>query len=329
MSELLRQPRLRKSIVTVLLIALALSSAFTWLQRGLLQHALGPLDRQAEAHIEATMTRAVYTFAAARGINALVSVIQGTAIAVSPAGVGVTLGVGEVLDPINDLIERFSWIMLVSSTSLGIQRVLLEMSDWIAIQGLLTVGLLVLAVSVWCRALGSVDLRRLARRLLIIALLIRFFIPAYALASEAIYARFLAPRYEKAAQSMDTLRQDLKTAAKVVARENDTHPSPGYLSDMRLFLQETRDFMDIRKQIDHLKNKSSRLTEYTISLIVVFCLQTILLPLAMLWLFTWFARRPRLLALPPANSHAGPLGANRRQPPRASAKAPKPPEIKL
>ena len=98
---------------------------------------------------------------------------------------------------------------------------------------------------------------------------------------------------------------------------------------MRLFLQETRDFMDIRKQIDHLKTKSSRLTEYTISLIVVFCLQTILLPLAMLWLFTWFARRPRLLALPPANSHAGPLGANRRQPPRASAKAPKPPEIKL
>ena len=201
MSELRRQTRLRKSIVTAILIALALSSALTWLQRGLLQHTLGPLDRRAEAHIEATMTRAVYTFAAARGINALVSVIQGTAIAVSPAGVGVTLGVGEVLDPINDLIERFSWIMLVSSTSLGIQRVMLEMSDWIAIQGLLTVALLFSALSVWCRVLGSIDLRRLAGRLLIMALLIRLFIPAYALASEAIYARFLAPHHRIRAES--------------------------------------------------------------------------------------------------------------------------------
>ncbi len=274
------------------------------------------------------MTRAVYTFAAARGINALVSVIQGTVIAVSPAGVGVTLGVGEVLDPINDLIERFSWIMLVSSTSLGIQRVVLEMSDWIAIQGLLTVALLAMALSVWCRALGRVDFRRLAGRLLIIGLLIRFFIPAYALASEAIYTRFLAPHYEKAAQSMDTLRQDLKTAAKAVARENDPNPSQGYLSDMRLFLQETRDFMDIRRHIDHLKTKSARLAEYTISLIVVFGLQTILLPLTMLWLFAWLARRPHLLALPPANSHAGALGADLPQAPPASVEAAKPPEIK-
>ncbi len=328
MSELLRQTWLRKSILTVILIALAWSSASTWLQRGLLQHALGPLDRRAEAHIEATMTRAVYTFAAARGINALVSVIQGTVIAVSPAGVGVTLGVGEVLDPINDLIERFSWIMLVSSTSLGIQRVVLEMSDWIAIQGLLTVALLAMALSVWCRALGRVDFRRLAGRLLIIGLLIRFFIPAYALASEAIYTRFLAPHYEKAAQSMDTLRQDLKTAAKAVARENDPNPSQGYLSDMRLFFQETRDFMDIRRHIDHLKTKSARLAEYTISLIVVFGLQTILLPLTMLWLFAWLARRPHLLALPPANSHAGALDADLPQAPPASAEAAKPPEIK-
>ena len=34
----------------------------------------------------------------------------------------------KVLDPINDLAERFSWVMLVNTASLGIQRILMEKS---------------------------------------------------------------------------------------------------------------------------------------------------------------------------------------------------------
>ena len=42
-----------------------------------------------------------------------------------PAGVGVTLSIGELLDPFNDMVERFSWVMLLTSVSLGIQKILL------------------------------------------------------------------------------------------------------------------------------------------------------------------------------------------------------------
>ena len=86
---------IRTVIITALLVAGAISSA-TWLHRGLAQTPLKHVDAQAETHLEETMTRAAYTFAAVRGINALISMIQGTALAVSPAGVGVSLSVGEI-----------------------------------------------------------------------------------------------------------------------------------------------------------------------------------------------------------------------------------------
>ena len=43
-----------------------------------------------------------------------------------PVGVGVTLTIGEVLDPLNDLVERFAWLALVASVSLGLQMTLGE-----------------------------------------------------------------------------------------------------------------------------------------------------------------------------------------------------------
>ena len=72
------------------------------------------------------------------------SVIQDTEIAFSPAGVGVTLAVGEILDPINDLIERFSFVMLVSTASLGIQKILLEVGIWFGFRLLLTFSMLLI-----------------------------------------------------------------------------------------------------------------------------------------------------------------------------------------
>lgn len=327
MSAINRRALIRKSIITLLLTALAVSTASSWLHDRVLQPAMQPLDTKAESYIEDTMTRAAYTFAAARAINALISMIQGTAIAVSPAGVGVTLSIGEVLDPINDLIERFSWIMLVSTTSLGLQRVLMEVGNWLAIQWLLTAALLCLALSLWFRPRVMFDTRRMAERLLILALLVRFFIPGYAIISEDIYQRFLAARYEEATQSLDSLRQDLKATATVVAQDSNANGSEGYLDNMRQFLQETREFMDIRQQIDRLKAKLTHLTEYTVTLIVVFSLQTLLLPLFLMWLATRFIRQaPRLVwPVPIQGKTASPKAAPDADP--TNDDRPKPPEI--
>lgn len=49
---------------------------------------------------------------------------QGTEVAVEPAGVGVTSAPAQALDPINELIEQFSLLMLGASVSIGLQRAL-------------------------------------------------------------------------------------------------------------------------------------------------------------------------------------------------------------
>ncbi len=96
------------------------------------------IDQRAAADYEQLFQRAFITFALARTINGVISVVQGTEVALQPAGVGVTLTPGEILDPVNDLIERFSWIMMGATVSLGIQNVLLDVSAWWFIQVLVT-----------------------------------------------------------------------------------------------------------------------------------------------------------------------------------------------
>lgn len=45
---------------------------------------------------------------------------QGTEVAVEPAGVGVIFTPGQILDPVNDLLEQFSNLMLAASVAFGI-----------------------------------------------------------------------------------------------------------------------------------------------------------------------------------------------------------------
>ena len=78
------------------------------------------LDHPAENYVDESIKNAGLIYASARAINAAVSVAQSANL-----GVGVSISIGELLDPINDLIERFSAAMEISITSLAMQKVLL------------------------------------------------------------------------------------------------------------------------------------------------------------------------------------------------------------
>ena len=110
--------RRRKILMTVLAL-LAVAAALS-----------GVVDSASRDYGEQAFKRALLTFAVARTLNGVISVAQGTEVAIEPGGVGVNFTVGQVLDPINDLVERFSAVMLVATSSLGLQNVLLRISGW-------------------------------------------------------------------------------------------------------------------------------------------------------------------------------------------------------
>jgi hypothetical protein len=276
-------PVQRKSAITVITLIVAVLAYSSLLGLFIAKTPLHQLDRRAEAYVEKTMVRAAYTFAIVRGLNGMISVIQGTEIAVSPAGIGLNLSVGEVLDPINDLAERFSWIMLVSTTSLGVQRIVMEMGDWLGLRILLATAMLLLAVSVWKRCWGFLDLQSIAIRLVMLALTARLFIPAVALVSETIYDRFLNFHYIEATETLTRISDDLQEVVPTVQEKSDNSGSESTLQELRRWLAETKNLLDIRAKIEALGAKLQRFTEDTVRLMVVFIFQTIIIPLIMLW----------------------------------------------
>jgi hypothetical protein len=276
-------PVQRKCAVTVIALIVAVLAYSSLLGLFIAKTPLNRLDQRAEAYVEKTMVRAAYTFAIVRGLNGMISMIQGTEIAVSPAGIGVTLSVGEVLDPINDLAERFSWIMLVSTTSLGVQRIVMEMGDWLGLRILLATAMLLLAVSVWKRCWGFLDLQSIAIRLVMLALTARLFIPAVALVSETIYDRFLNFHYIEATETLTRISDDLQEVVPTVQEKSDNSGSESTLQELRRWLAETKNLLDIRAKIEALGAKLQRFTEDTVRLMVVFIFQTIIIPLIMLW----------------------------------------------
>jgi len=88
----------------------------------------GVLDRSSGKYVDEALVQAFSTYAVARGINGVVSVLQSVSVGGS-LGVAFNVSPGEVLDPINDLVERFAAIMELSIGSLLIQKLLIAITS--------------------------------------------------------------------------------------------------------------------------------------------------------------------------------------------------------
>ncbi len=269
-------PVARWMLVTAVVVTVILSS-------------LTPVDRMAEAEYKALFQRALITFALARTLNGVISAVQGTELALQPAGVGVTLTPGQVLDPINDLVERFSWIMLGATLSLGIQQVLLDVGQWWGIKVLLGVlGLFWL----WLRHQNSVKLNssgerseQVLFRLFIIVAFMRFAVPVAMIANEGMYRLFLESRYLESTQMIETAGSEIRQASATDTEAAVAEAEEGVLNSLGKMFENTRNTLDIKKKVDYVAQRASGLIEHLIQLGVVFILQTGILPIAFLWIF--------------------------------------------
>lgn len=238
----------------------------------------GLLERGAEQQHAQLLTRALVTFGIARSLNGIISVLQETELALQPAGMGVTLAPGQILDPVNDLIERFSWVMLVSAGSVGIQRLLLEISLWPWMTLILAAAALGWLLVV-ARSAGP-SARALATRVLLLAVFVRFAVPGVMLANHLVYGLFLEPAYTRASAELAQTRDDITR----LQAETDSDLTE------RGWFDRTADQLRIRERLDRYQALFSRLAENVIDLIAVFVLQTILLPLLFLWALLWLWR---------------------------------------
>jgi hypothetical protein len=236
---------------------------------------LAPLDAPAMERVDAGLKRALVSFASARALNAVISVLQGTEVTAQPMGFGVVFTPGQVLDPVNDLVESFSNAMLAASVAFGIQKVLIGVGGYWPISMLLTV---VAVAWAWQRFHPSQRPSAGLSRLLVILVMLRFAIPVVTLGSDVLFEKFLAADYAASQQAIDASSAQIEKAEPPVAAPAG---NAGVLDKMKSWLAEKN--LDASARLEALKLAVEKITERIINLIVIFLLQTLIVPLLLLW----------------------------------------------
>ena len=275
-----------KSRLMIALVALLLAIG-TWL----------PVSQSlALEQSEKGLTRALTSYAVARGLNAVISLAQGTELAVQPLGFGTVIAIGQLLDPINDLVEQLSSVMLMASVAFGLQILLIKIgAHW-----LLSLMLTAVAIAYAATALWRGGSPGWLKQLLLILAIARFAVPLYAVVSEGVYQGLLQDEYVAAQAGLRSGQESISRATGNQLSGDAVAADPAQVEKSRpwykAFPSEWKmpDFPkvpDLRKIPQDIAQAADRSVKHVIDVMVLFVLQTIVFPLVFFWLLLLATKR--------------------------------------
>jgi len=219
------------------------------------------LDSSMDNRIDESFKQALGVFATAKALNGVISLAQGTEI--GPPGV--TISIGEILDPINDLVERFSWIMLASLSSLGIQKILMNISVFNFLENLLIFSLIVSNILLFINRKKYYKSKNTFFRFTILLIFIRFSIPFMVMSNDFVYENFVKQEY------------NIEKSQKAISLAKD---------NISKFDQQKASYFSTsyyKNKMDEFRVIASNTADQIVDLIIVFLFQTILFPLFFIW----------------------------------------------
>ncbi len=214
------------------------------------------LDNYVDRYTSDALKNAAITYATARGINALVSVLQTTTVETSVVFVSGSASIGEILDPVNDLIERFSSVMTVVMGSLAAQKLLLLVSSHMVFQLLIAVlGVISILILYLC----SQKQFQYVLKLFLIVVFIRFSLGVAVAMNSMVDTAFLIGETEKYQEEMIVFKKDMEKQGENFDKDK------GLVQRIEIIVESSvKNFMN---------------------LIAVYLLKTIVFPLAFFYLF--------------------------------------------
>ena len=241
---------------------------------------IAPMDAPVMTQVDAGLKRALVSFASARALNGLLSVLQAAQVDIKPAGIGVTLSPGQLLAPVNELVKHFADLMLLACVAFGIQKVLISISGYWVVSGALTVVALAWAACHFRQSHAPIWLSSA----LVLMLMLRFAIPVAMLGTDALSQKFLTADYTAAQSAIDATTSK---AEKVKVPEPPTTDSKSWLPQMSNWIPS---LSEVKERYTKMLQAMEQSTEHIVKLIVVFLLQTLLLPLLLVWALLGIAR---------------------------------------
>ena len=262
-------PRKRPLLVLALLLILI----FTWTPWA-----------QDSARQQATdgLNRALATYATARAINALISVAQSTQVSVQPAGVGIATNPGEALDPVNDLVEQFSSLMLLASVAFGVQLLLIKAGA----HAFVSVALSLVAIA-WCAVCFSrLSSPQWLTKALVLLLLVRFAVPASVVASEQTYRALFESQYQESVNVLKSAPSNEESAPSASLPSVNPASRSSWQDWVPSFKNAPVAEKEPADKVDGVVGRMQAFVkvgvEHVVTLAALFVVQTLVLPLVFL-----------------------------------------------
>lgn len=239
------------------------------------------IDESAKKLVDDSFKQAVVVFGSAKALNAVISLAQGTELDLP----FVVVAIGEILDPINDLVEQFSLVMLASITSLGIQKILLGFVTNDIYNITLFVFIIIFNFWLFKRFNKDERVRDIFFKITLALLFLRFAIPMISYVNDISYNYFVKPEYniEKLNKNIIEVKDEVSrvTEDTIKQKENNSFFDK---------VMEKFDSSYYEKKVKEYSSAVDNSSEYIIDLIIVFIFQTILLPIAFLFVLYFFVK---------------------------------------
>jgi hypothetical protein len=235
---------------------------------------LRPLDERANAKVSDGLQKALVTYGTARALHGGVSVLQGTQVNAEPAGVGLTFSPGQILAPAAEMLKQFSDVMLFVCVAFGIQRLLIGIASHWFVSAALTITALAWA---W-QLVGERRPQAWLTNAFIVLLLIQFSVPVTILGSDHLFQRFLNEGYQEAQRAISPIASRAATPSQPIPADAE---KPGMLDRLKDWAHQKS--TSTVAEYESLKKTVEQTTAHIIRLLAVFLLQTVILPLTLLW----------------------------------------------
>ena len=242
------------------------------------------LDTKSKMHIDKAFNRAFITFGISKALNGVISVAQGTEVAIQPAGIGINLTPGQILDPVNDLIERFSWVMLASTTSLGIQKTFLLMSKWPPFNYFINSFFILSLALLFIKIKQMRNIKTFILRFSLLLLVLRFTVPVAGMCNELVYQAFLKNDYDTSSRQLEFTTEKIDQLNQDEQMKQPDVKKKSVWESAKEFYNTTANMLDISDRIEKYKKAATETTQHVISLIVVFAFQTIIIPFLFIYI---------------------------------------------
>lgn len=247
------------------------------------------LDDLADEALGDALSSTLVLFASVRGVDAVVSALSGTELSLTPAGVGMTMTPGELLDPINDLIEQLGEVLTWVLTLIGMEKLGIGLLGGMWLRGVTAAGLGLAATVLWLWPQWQWS--RGVRKVVLLLVMLRILLPLTAIGSEMIAKHVVDTRASSAESALVTLSDTIEAEqSRQAAQSAQAQQDEDLLDRLSNAVRNMGDSVQIQARMERMSRQLEQGVNHVVDLLALITLRALLFP-ALFLIACWLLLR--------------------------------------